>query len=588
MSPKEFYASQLADQQSRLSALQKQIKQLSSFRLIVGIIILVVGYLILSEKLDQWWVILLCIAGFLIVVRRHNKLQEQEEIAGLHIRLLENELSALEGDYSPFKDGGEFIDSKHPYSFDLDFFGKRSIYQLLCRAATKNGELALAELLKQPYADPAEVRKRQEVIEELALFPEFLINFRVAGAAYQEGEKDTEKISAWLGMQDNFLNSALIRVLVILIPVLTVVAAVLSILFDGFYPLLLLIVCFNWLFLRYKAQAIKEASYYVARSAKLIEKYEALTGVVAGQEFNAAGWQDDAAGALLSMQKLKKLAHLFESRYNGMVGPLMNSLFMFDIQCGVLLERWRRDNKNKISKALTDITEVDTYICLSTFACNHPQYNYPAFTIGSNTYSAANFAHPLLEKTAVGNSFSLGAQEQFYLLTGANMTGKSTFIRTLGVNIILAYTGVPLRGDHINIPLTRLYTAMRITDSVQDDVSYFRAELMRIQEIMREVQHSDQPYLILLDEPLRGTNTTDKQNGTRSIIEKFIRLNAIGIVATHDTVLCNLEQVHDGRVANYHFESSIEGNELRFDYQLKKGCSTSNNATILMQQMGIV
>ena len=129
---------------------------------------------------------------------------------------------------------------------------------------------------------------------------------------------------------------------------------------------------------------------------------------------------------------------------------------------------------------------------------------------------------------------------------------------------------------------------MRITDSVQDDVSYFRAELIRIHDMMQEVQHSEQPHLILLDEPLRGTNTTDKQNGTRSIIEKFVRLSAIGIVATHDTVLCNLEEQQAGRVANYHFESTIDGNELKFDYQLKKGCSTSNNATILMRQMGIV
>jgi hypothetical protein len=586
MSPNEFYLQQLSRQQAQVAALQKQIKQLSSFRLIIGVVILILGYLILSGKLEQWWVILITIAGFLIVVRKHNALKDEEAKAELYGIILQNELSALDGNYSSFKDGSEFTDTAHPFTYDLDFFGKRSIYQLLCRAATKNGEHALGDLLRNPYADEAEISNRQVVVQDLARKPEFLMNFRVAGAAYKEGEKDVDKIREWLMMEDRFISSAFIRAIVVIIPVMSVAAGVLSFLYEGSYPFLLLIVVFNWLFLRAKVQPIKEASYYVAKSAELIVKYEALIGEVAKERFATGKWNEHAITAFGAIMKLKKLAHLFESRYNGMVGPLMNSLFLFDIQCGVRLDRWRKIHRQEVLRGLADITEIDTYVSLATFAYNHPQYTYPAFN--HSTYSAENIAHPLLEKTAVGNSFSLGEHEQFYLLTGANMTGKSTFIRTNGVNIILAYTGVPLRGDHIQVPLTRLYTAMRITDSVQDDVSYFRAELIRIHDIMQEVQTNEQPYLILLDEPLRGTNTTDKQNGTRSIIEKFVRLNAIGIVATHDTVLCNLEEQHAGKVANHHFESTIEGNELKFDYQLKKGCSKSNNATILMQQMGIV
>ena len=587
MSPKEFYQQQRSLQQAQLTALQKQVKQLSSFRLLIGIIILIMGYLVLSEKIEQWWVILIAIAGFLVVVRKHNALKDEEAKVDLYGVILQHELSALEGNYSNFKDGGEFADIKHPFTYDLDFYGKRSIYQMLCRAATKNGEQALAYLLGNPYADSSMVENRQVVVQDLAKKPEFLLSFRVAGAAYREGDKDVQKIREWLMMEDRFINSALIRILVVLIPILSRGAGVLSIIYEGVYPLLLLIVVFNWLFLRAKAQPIKEASYYVAKSAELITKYEALTGEVAQESFSTSAWKEHAIAALAAIRKLKKLAHLFESRYNGMVGPLMNSFFLFDIQCGVKLERWRKLHREEVLQGLTDVTEIDSYVSLATFAYNHPQYNYPVLN-SNRFFSAVNIAHPLLEKTAVGNCFSLGQHEQFYLLTGANMTGKSTFIRTIGVNLVLAYTGVPLRGEQIQVPLTRLYTAMRITDSVQDDVSYFRAELIRIHDMMQEVQHSEQPHLILLDEPLRGTNTTDKQNGTRSIIEKFVRLNAIGIVATHDTVLCNLEEQQAGRVANYHFESTIDGNELKFDYQLKKGCSTSNNATILMRQMGIV
>ncbi|RYY14896.1 MAG: hypothetical protein EOO04_29505 [Chitinophagaceae bacterium] len=196
--------------------------------------------------------------------------------------------------------------------------------------------------------------------------------------------------------------------------------------------------------------------------------------------------------------------------------------------------------------------------------------------------------HPLLNDGAVGNSFSLGREQQLYLLTGANMTGKSTFIRTVGVNLILGNMGMPVRAAAAIMPDAWLFTSIRVTDSVQDDISYFRAELNRIQEMMIQVANPQRRYLVMLDEPLRGTNTNDKQFGTKAIAEKLVALGATGIIATHDTVLCALEANMGGQVQNFHFESRLESNELQFDYKLKKGCSTSNNATILMKQLGIV
>ena len=168
------------------------------------------------------------------------------------------------------------------------------------------------------------------------------------------------------------------------------------------------------------------------------------------------------------------------------------------------------------------------------------------------------------------------------------MTGKSTFIRTVGVHVVLAYLGVPVPAKALSLPLLRLYTSMRVTDSVQDDISYFRAELNRIKTIMEAVQTPGVPHLILLDEPLRGTNSADKQQGTRSIIETLLRQKAVGIVATHDIGLCALETEHPGQVSNYHFESAVAEKGLTFDFKLRPGGSTSNNATILMRQMGII
>ncbi len=589
VNPTEFYQKRLAEAQAELATIQKRLKLLVRIRLVVGVMILAAVWFLLKEQLPGSGFTLAGICAiFLVFVRRHGQEEIRETQVLRRIGTLENELAALQGDISSFRSGREYTDSKHPYTYDLDFFGERSVYQLLCRTATEEGASALAKLLQYPYAGQEEILGRQSVVKEVAEKPDMCVGFRVAGAGWEEKRGDLQKILDWLEMPDFFVTRWFFRVIAVVMPVVVVGLIVLAALGYSMLPFFTLVVVINWTILGFNAKAIKETANYVARSAKLIGKYEALLAELGQEQFETVSWDKDAQAASLAIARLKKLAHLFESRYNQMVGPLMNSFVLFDLQCCLRLEQWRRTHKAAMAEGLKSVTEADYFISLGTYAFNHPEQVYPEVRVGENVYQAEGMAHPLLQKGAVGNKFELGRREYFYLLTGANMTGKSTFIRTVGVNLVLGYCGLPVRAGAATLPLVKLYTAMRITDSVQDDISYFRAELNRISEIMREASASEQPYLILLDEPLRGTNTTDKQNGTRSIMEKLIRLNAIGIVATHDTVLCSLEEEYRGQVSNYHFESSLEGNELLFDYQLKHGCSTSNNATILMKQLGIV
>ena len=296
----------------------------------------------------------------------------------------------------------------------------------------------------------------------------------------------------------------------------------------------------------------------------------------------------NAEQSLASIRRFKKIVHLFESRGNTMTGPAMNTFFLFDFYCLLKLEAWRRDHKQSLLTDVDDVIEMDVYVSCAVYAFNHPENIYSAITTGSEI-TARDLRHPLLSpSSAVGNDVSIGAKEQFYLLTGANMTGKSTFIRTIGVTNILTNIGLPLPAKELTMPLLDLYTSMRITDSVQDDISYFRAELNRIKAMMDKVSHAQHPYLVLLDEPLRGTNSTDKQMGTRAIVETLITYNAVGIIATHDTGLCDMEASHSGKISNYYFESKVAEGELTFDFRMKSGGSTSNNATILMRQMGII
>jgi DNA mismatch repair ATPase MutS len=317
-----------------------------------------------------------------------------------------------------------------------------------------------------------------------------------------------------------------------------------------------------------------------------------LLAQVAGQEFKLEWLKktgEDAKKMSVAILQFKKLVHLFEARSNGLTGPIMNTLFLFDFYCLLRLESWRKNHRQSLIEAMDMMIETDVLISSAVYAFNHPDYIYPTITDSGCVITASGLRHPLLsQKAAVGNDAILGEKEQFYLLTGANMTGKSTFIRTIGVSIVIGNAGLPFPAKALSLPLLDLYTSMRITDSVQEDISYFRAELNRVKMIMDKVKTAARPCLVLLDEPLRGTNSTDKQQGTRSIVETLLSYHAIGIVATHDTGLCDMELLHKGQVSNYHFESQVETGGLSFDFKLKPGGSTSNNATALMRQMGII
>ena len=540
----------------------------------------------------HWWLAGMLAALFLYLVRMHNRLTDKRQMLQLHLTILENELQALEGNNNAFPDGAAYIDTTHPYSYDLDIFGKGSIYQMLCRAVTVDGAALLAGKLSSLTLRKEDITNRQEIIKELSAQPELLQNFRVAGAAIEEGPKDQAYLTRWLQEKDMFINNTVVRVAAVLMPVLSLICIVWSVITGGLYPGLSLVIIANWILLGSFQKNIKLAAQQMGNSAQFIDKYESLLKQTAAHEFRSAWLQETGANAKKSLGNIsgfKKIVHLFDSRSNGMTGPLMNTFFLFDFFCLLKLEAWRKKYKDTLLTAIDAMTSMDVYVSCAVYAYNHPDNVYANITASGSELSAKDLRHPLLSpKTAVGNDFNLGSKEQFYLLTGANMTGKSTFIRTIGVRNVLTNTGLPLPAKEVSLPLLELYTSMRITDSVQEDISYFRAELNRIKTIMDKVSASKQPYLVLLDEPLRGTNSTDKQQGTRAIVETLLTYNAIGIVATHDTGLCDMETNHAGKVSNYHFESKVEAGGLAFDFLLKPGGSTSNNATILMRQMGII
>ncbi len=529
---------------------------------------------------------------FLVFVNIHNRLADKLDELRLHLSIIDNELRSLNGDNTPFADGSSYTDITHAYTYDLDIFGKGSVYQMLCRIVTLGGATSLAEKLSTLVMRKEEITMRQDIVHELSTRPELLQNFRVAGMRARENAKDHNRLIQWLTGDDMFINNQAIRIAAVVMPVVSAIFLIWSFIIGDVYSGLTIAIVVNWMLLGSFQKKIKPAIQQISNTSPLVDKYEQLMQQVAMHEFKTPWLHEmhtQTLNSLGNIDRFKKLIRLFESRSNIFIGPVMNSLFLFDFYCLLRLEAWRKEHKTSLLTAIDAMIAIDVYVSCAVYAFNHPENIFPQINTTSNEITAKDLRHPLLSpKVAVGNDVSIGNREQFYLLTGANMTGKSTFIRTVGVCNVLCNLGLPLPAKELSLPLMQLYTSMRITDSVQDDVSYFRAELNRIKMIMDTVRAAEHRCLVLLDEPLRGTNSTDKQQGTRSIVETLLTFQAMGIVATHDTGLCDMEINYPGKVSNYHFESTVDATGLSFDFRIKPGGSVSNNATILMKQMGIV
>jgi DNA mismatch repair ATPase MutS len=259
---------------------------------------------------------------------------------------------------------------------------------------------------------------------------------------------------------------------------------------------------------------------------------------------------------------------------------------MWDLLSLMRLENWKKQYGNNITQWIHAIGQLDAYCCMADFTCKHPEFVFPEI-VNHVVLEANELGHPLiLPEKRVDNDFKIDKSGQINIITGANMAGKSTFLRTIGINLILAMTGMPVCAKQFNFSLVQLFSGMRTSDSLKENESYFYAELKRLKQIINELK-SGKELFILLDEILKGTNSVDKAKGSWKFVEHLIKLNATGVIATHDLTLCELENKNHGKIKNKCFEVEISGEKIFFDYQLRNGITKNMNASLLMKQMGI-
>lgn len=595
MNPKKHYTERLSLTKGQLQQVKKQIFRISMLRLTLFIAGVAGIYFFFSQTPLLIICICLTFLPLFILVKIHNRFFIRKEWLETQARIIQEELQALSGDYSSFEDGKEYVNPEHPYSFDLDIFGRRSLFQSINRTCTFFGKDRLAKWLQNHLHKKTSIEKRQEMVREISEHTLFREQFRVAGLVHHGQSSDAEKIQAWSQSPAQYLHAGWVKAFIWGVPVINSLLLITSLI--GWTSFSCLGLSFG-IFLVLSFGIIKRATYIqetYGKQLKSLNGYARLIALAKAEDWKSAGMLElmerfnlNGQSPVQALQQLSKELDRLDLRNNQFLYVLLEGSIFFQLQEIVRIERWKVRYGQYISEWLETVGELDALCSLGTFAYNHPQYTYPELTEKPFCFLATQMGHPLMPVSqCVKNDATIPSRPFFLIITGANMAGKSTYLRTIGVNYLLACVGAPVCCERIKLHPNQLITSLRTSDSLSDNESYFFAELKRLKRII-DLLNQGQQLFIILDEILKGTNSMDKQKGSFDLIRQFMQLKANGIIATHDLLLGSLIKQFPEEIRNYCFEADIKDNELTFSYKLREGVAQNMNACFLMKKMGII
>lgn len=595
MNPENHYTERLSLTKGQLQQVKKQIFRISMLRLALFVAGVAGIYFFLSQTPLLIICICLTFLPLFILVKIHNRFFIRKEWLETQARIIQEELQALSGDYSSFEDGKEYVNPEHPYSFDLDIFGRRSLFQSINRTCTFFGKDRLAKWLQNHLHEKVSIEKRQEMVREISEHTLFREQFRVAGLVHHGQSSDGEKIQAWSQSPAQYLHAGWVKAFIWGVPVINSLLLITSLI--GWTSFSCLGLSFG-IFLVLSFGIIKRATYIqetYGKQLKSLNGYARLIALAKAEDWKSAGMLElmerfnlNGQSPVQALQQLSKELDRLDLRNNQFLYVLLEGSIFFQLQEIVRIERWKVRYGQYISEWLETVGELDALCSLGTFAYNHPQYTYPELTEKPFCFLATQMGHPLMPVSqCVKNDATIPSRPFFLIITGANMAGKSTYLRTIGVNYLLACVGAPVCCERLKLHPNQLITSLRTSDSLSDNESYFFAELKRLKRII-DLLNQGQQLFIILDEILKGTNSMDKQKGSFDLIRQFMQLKANGIIATHDLLLGSLIKQFPKEIRNYCFEADIKDNELTFSYKLREGVAQNMNACFLMKKMGII
>lgn len=589
----QIYHERKAVHDAAVQQLKQQFNRLAFARLLSIVLALVFGYLaIRSENAVQWIVAITSFAAFVVFMRLHFGVKRKLVLEQTLVKINETELAFLEKQELPFDGGNRFLEANHPYTYDLDIFGEHSLFQHLNRTQTVMGNRSLGQSLLSK-SDAETIKKRQEAIAELSPLLEWRQLFTAKAILANDNEKISDTLRSWNNEQPKVP-----LVTVVLSYGLPALGGILTILgfLKGSSPLFLnlavTVFIFNLIVLASQLKKMNAEIAFADKINKTLLRYSELLQAIEEREWNSELLRDikrklntSEPSASKQIHHLSRIFGSLESLQNGMGAILFNGTVLFHLHTYRKLLRWKSAHAQELDNWLKQIGETEVLLSFANLYFNNPDFNFPDL----NNESVLRFeelGHPLISASKrVSNSVDF-SDKQFIVLTGSNMSGKSTFLRTLGVNLVLANAGAPICVKSATIQPMDILVSMRLSDSLSDSESYFFAEVKRLKEIMTELEN--RRCFILLDEILRGTNSDDKRTGTIEVLKKVIAKNAIGAIATHDLEVCNTTDEYPQLLVNKCFEVEIINNELKFDYRLRDGICQNKSATFLMKTMGVI
>ena len=586
--PLEFYTQEKAKFVAESQVLKKKIINISTIRFLVFAITCSVIFFNFKNTILATAVAVVGFSIFIFLVLKNSKLKRQQKIITKKTAINSTEINVLQGNFHNLETGATFTNSNHFYSNDIDLFGIGSFFQYTNRTVTKQGKIALAKLLLANHTNAIEAK--QKVVQELAKKIQWRQHFS-ALASLVTVKKSIEETLNWVKNYKAVFSSKK-HLLPKIFSIFSILLIVL-VSFGSFSFSILLI----WFFI-----GLLLSGYHIKKTSSIYNKTDKIRETVKQyhillNEIERANFLDETLknqqkkitlnqkNASVIVKDFSKILDAFDQRNNIIIAVIGNGLFLWDLKNACATEKWLTTYQNTIQKWFDVVAFFDAQNSLANFTFNKPYFTFPKINTTENGIAAENLGHPLLNPSKrIDNDFHI-KNDEFHIVTGANMAGKSTFLRTVSLSIVMANCGLPVCAKSFKYSPIKLLTSMRTSDSLTDDESYFYSELKRLKFIVDEINTDN--YFIILDEILKGTNSKDKAIGSKKFVEKLTKSNATGIIATHDVSLCELEDEFKS-ISNYYFDATITNNELYFDYKLKNGICKNMNASFLLEKMEII
>jgi hypothetical protein len=588
--PSEEYVERRTVRESRVASFEKTHIWLGNVRLLLAVTTVILAWAAFRSHLVSYWWLAVPVVAFGGVAFWHSRVLRSRELAQRAVAFYERGLARIQDRWAGTGETGErFNDPHHVYSADLNLFGNASLFQLLSTARTRMGEETLAQWLLSP-ATLANIRERHAAVNELSDQIDFREDLAVLGEDARVGVHP-DAIAKW-AESSNQMIAKWPRWLAPTLAALAVISAILWAAWDFATPFVIVVAIEA--VLTYRMRKVLDSTLHGTENA--FHDLDLLSGMLERIESHSfrdirlqARQRELSSGGVKAFQaiaRLRKLVDRINARHNVFV-RIIDAPLMYSIQVAIAAERWRRAHGRAVRNWINIVGEMESLLSLATYSFEHPDDVFPEFMEGAARFDAEQLGHPLLPAAAcVRNSLAIGPGARVLLVSGSNMSGKSTLLRAVGINTVLAMAGAPVRARRLQLTPLQVGASIRVNDSLEEGTSRFYAEITRIRHIV-DLAGGEPPLLFLLDELLQGTNSKDRRVGSEGVMHALVDRGAVGLVSTHDLALTDVGEGLDGALRNVHFQDDLADGRITFDYKLRDGVVTKSNGLELMRSIGL-